>query len=71
MKKISLLIMLVLLISNFDVSAVSNNNLPIYDDFDSFEDMSLQKYKTGYSASVNNAKNHSAKIELCTMNFEH
>lgn len=63
MKKLSILIILALMILNVDVLAVANDNLPIYDDFDSYENMSLNKYKTGYSASNNNAKNHYAKIE--------
>jgi len=63
MKKISLLTIIALLISSIDVFAVSSDNLPIYDDFNSFGDMSLSRYVTGYSLSVNNAKNHSAKIE--------
>ena len=63
MKKFSLLIIFALLFSNFEALAVANDNLPIYDDFNSFENMSLSKYKNGYGANVNNAKKHYAKIE--------
>lgn len=63
MKKISLLIIFALLFSNFEALAVANDNLPIYDDFNSFENMSLSKYKNGYGANVNNAKNIMLKLK--------
>lgn len=63
MKKISLLIILIFILSNISVLAVSKDNLPVYNDFNEFQNEAVNQYKTGYSASLNNAKNHYAKFE--------
>lgn len=70
MKRILFLILAMLILNSTCVLAVTKDNLPIYDDFDAFDDMPLLRYATGYITKIQNAKNHYTKIENNKMKIQ-
>ena len=70
MRRILFLILAMLILNSTCVLAVTKDNLPIYDDFDAFDDMPLHRYATGYITKIQNAKNHYSKIENKKMKIQ-